>query len=148
MSLRLRILGAALVTLLSLPSVLHAQDATLIGTVKDSTDAVLPGVTVTALNPENGNTYVDVSDAAGNYRLALRPGVYKITAELPGFTPAVRDKLELLIGARATLDLRLSLSGVAENVTVTGEAPLVDTSTSRIGGNIDRRQVEELPVNG
>src|SRR5688572_14059467 len=148
MPVKLRILGVALCTILSLPSLLHAQDATLIGTVKDSTDAVLPGVTVTALNLENGNTAVDVSDASGNYRLALRPGIYKITADLPGFTPAVRDKMELLIGARATLDLRLTLGGVAENITVTGEAPLVDTSTSRVGGNIDRRQVEELPVNG
>jgi hypothetical protein len=148
MPVKLRILGAALGTLLCLPLTLHAQDATIIGTVKDSTDAVLPGVTVTALNLENGNTFVDVTDAAGNYRLGIRPGLYKITAELPGFTPAVRDKMELLIGARATLDLRLTLSGVAENITVTGEAPLVDTSTSRIGGNIDRRQVEELPVNG
>jgi hypothetical protein len=146
--MKLRVLGVALCTVLFLPATLLAQDATVIGTVKDSTDAVLPGVTVTALNLENGNTFVDVTDAAGNYRLALRPGLYKITAELPGFTPAVRDKMELLIGARATLDLRLTLSGVAENITVTGEAPLVDTSTSRVGGNIDRRQVEELPVNG
>jgi hypothetical protein len=129
-------------------SLLSRQDATVIGTVKDSTDAVLPGVTVTAVNLENGNTFTDVSDASGNYRLALRPGLYKITAELQGFTPAVRDKMELLIGARATLDLRLTLEGLAENITVTGEAPLVDTSTSRVGGNIDRRQVEELPVNG
>ena len=146
--MKLRILGAALCTFLLLPTVLYAQDTTVIGTVKDATDAVLPGVTVTALNLENGNTFVDVSDAAGNYRLAVRPGLYKITADLAGFTPAVRDKIELLLGQRAVLDLRLTLSGVAENITVTGEAPLVDTSTSRIGGNIDRRQVEDLPVNG
>src|SRR5688500_1933259 len=139
---------AAFCTVLCLPAYLHAQDTTVIGTVKDATDSVLPGVTVTALNLENGNTFVDVSDAAGNYRLAIRPGLYKITAELTGFTAAVRDKMELLLGQRAVIDLRLTLSGVAENITVTGEAPLVDTSTTRMGGNIDRRQIEELPLNG
>ncbi len=146
--MKLRILGAALCTILILPPILHAQDATLIGAVKDSTDAVLPGVTVTALNLENGNTFIDVSDAAGNYRLSLRPGLYKVTAELTGFTPAVRDRLELLIGQRAVIDLRLTLLGVSESLTVTGQAPLIDTTTTRMGANIDRRQMEDLPVNG
>ena len=146
--MKLRILGAALVSLFFLPTVLHAQDATVIGTVIDSTDAVLPGVTVTALNLENGATAFGVSDESGNYRVAVRPGIYTLTAELPGFEPAVRDDVELSVGASVTLDLRMRLAGVAETVTVTGEAPLVDTTTSRIGGVIDRRQVEELPVNG
>ena len=146
----LRILPVGVLSILLTTATAGAQLSTaqVSGRVADESGAVLPGVTVTALNLENGNTFVDVSDAAGNYRLALRPGLYKVTAELPGFTPAVRDKLELLIGQRATIDLRLTLSGLAENITVTGEAPLVDTSTSRVGGNIDRRQVEELPVNG
>jgi hypothetical protein len=146
--MNVRILGVALLTLLCLPVPLLAQDATIIGAVKDSTDAVLPGVTVTAVNLDNGNTFSEVTNASGNYRLALRPGLYKITAELVGFTPSVRDKLELQIAQRVTLDLRLSLSGVAENITVTGQAPLVDTSSSAVGGVIDRRQVEDLPVNG
>ena len=67
---KLRVLGVALCTLFFLPLSLHAQDATVIGTVKDTTDAVLPGVTITALNLENGNTFLDVSDEAGNYRLS------------------------------------------------------------------------------
>ena len=143
-----RILGVALFTLLFMPSVLHAQDATVLGTVMDSTDAVLPGVTVTALNTDNGSTAFGVTDVSGNYRLSLRPGVYTITAELPGFEPEVREAVELQISSTATLEFRLRLAGVAETITVTGEAPLVDTTTSRIGGIIDRRQVEELPVNG
>ena len=71
--MKLRALGAALSALLFLPASLLAQEATVIGTVRDSTDAVLPGVTVTALNVDNGNTFLDVSDESGNYRLALRP---------------------------------------------------------------------------
>ena len=146
--MKLKFLGAALFTVLLLPSVLYAQDATVIGRVLDSTDAVLPGVTVTALNADNGTTSFGVSDASGNYRLAVRPGTYSITAELPGFESAVRENMELSVGASVTLDLRMRLAGVAETITVTGQAPLVDTSTSRVGGVIDRRQVEELPVNG
>lgn len=142
------LLGAALFTILFLPSFVYAQDATVIGAVMDSTDAVLPGVTVTALNPEDGTTSFGVTDESGNYRLAVRPGTYTITAELPGFEPAVREDMSLAVGASVTLDLRMRLAGVAETITVTGQAPLVDTSTSRVGGVIDRRQVEELPVNG
>ena len=83
--MKLKVLGAALFTILFLPSVLYAQDATVIGRVLDSTDAVLPGVTVTALNADDGTTSFGVSDESGNYRLAVRPGTYSITAELPGF---------------------------------------------------------------
>ena len=72
--MKLTILGAALCTILWLPVAAHAQDTTVTRTVRDTTDAVLPGVTLTALNLENGNTFVDVSDAEGNCRLALRPG--------------------------------------------------------------------------
>ena len=146
--MKLKVLGAALFTILFLPSFVYAQDATVIGRVLDSTDAVLPGVTVTALNPADGTTAFGVSDESGNYRLAVRPGTYSITAELPGFESAVRENMELSVGASVTLDLRMRLAGVAETITVTGQAPLVDTSTSRVGGVIDRRQVEELPVNG
>src|SRR5262249_7448642 len=66
MRLRATLWAAAL---LLLPATIFAQDATVIGTVKDTTDAVLPGVTVTALKIDNGNTFVDVTDGAGNYRL-------------------------------------------------------------------------------
>ena len=146
--MRFKFLAAALCAALFLPSALHAQEATVVGAVTDSTDAVLPGTTVTALKIDSGNTFVDVSDASGNYRLALRPGIYKMTAELTGFTPAVRDNVELQVGQRFVLNLKLTLSTVQESVTVTGETPLVDVGQSKLGGNIDRRQVEELPVNG
>src|SRR5262249_37711536 len=76
-----------------------AQESTVVGTVTDATESVLPGVTVTALKLDNGNTFVDVSNASGSYRLALRPGAYKITAELTGFTTAVRDNVELQVGS-------------------------------------------------
>ena len=68
--------------LLALPLSVYAQEATVTGTITDSTGGVLPGVTVTAINDESGNTFVAVTDTAGTFRLPLRIGLYRITAEL------------------------------------------------------------------
>jgi hypothetical protein len=134
--------------LLALPLVAHAQDATLIGAVRDNTGGVLPGVTVTATNEAQGTTFVGVTDAGGVYRIPVRAGVYRITAELAGFTTIVRPGVELLVGRQVALNLDMTVSGVQETVTVTGEAPLIDTTSSNIAGNIDPRQMSELPLNG
>src|SRR5262249_49903351 len=72
----------------------------------------------------------------------------RITIELPGFATVTRDNLEFLLGQRAVLDFKLTLSSLEQSVTVTGETPLVDVTQSKLGGNIDRRQLAELPVNG
>ena len=131
-----------------LPVIAHAQEAVLSGTVTDSTGGVLPGVTVTALHEASGNTFVTVTDERGTYRLPARAGVFKITVELTGFGTVTRSGLELLVGQQAVVNLQMAPSTVQETVTVTGEAPLIDTTNSRVGGNIDPRQMQELPVNG
>ncbi len=136
------------VALLALPLVAHAQDATLTGTVRDNTGGVLPGVTVTATNEAQGTTFVGVTDERGLYRIPLRAGVYRVTAELTGFTNAVRPGVELLLGRQVNLNFDLTVTGVQETVTVTGEAPLLDVTSSNIAGNIDPRQMQELPLNG
>jgi hypothetical protein len=110
------------------PSTASAQDTLLTGTVRDNTGGVLPGVTVTATLEASGTTFVDVTDANGVYRIAIRPGVYRITAELPGFATVVRPNVEMLVGREAALNLELRVSGVQETVTVTGEAPLIETT--------------------
>ena len=133
---------------LILPSIALAQEATLTGTVTDSTGAVLPGVTVTAVNEATGNTFTGVTDEAGIYRVPVRVGAYRITAELQGFGTAMRSGIQLLVGQTAALNLQLSLSTVQETVTVTAEAPLLNITTSSLGGNVDPRQVQELPVSG
>ena len=78
----------------------------------------------------------------------MRAGVYRITAELPGFATVVRPGVELLVGRQVTLNLDMAVSAVQETVTVTGEAPLIDTTSSNIASNIDPRQMQELPLNG
>ena len=136
-----------LIVLLSMPSLASAQDATLTGTVKDSSGGVLPGVTVTALHEASGNTFVAVTDSVGAFRLSMRTGAYRITVELPGFATIVRS-VNLLLGQTAAVALEMAPSTVQESVTVTGEAPLIDTQTSGLAGNIDPKQMQELPING
>ena len=133
--------------IVALPVTGYAQEATIGGTVTDTTGGVLPGVTVTALHEATGNTFIGVTDDRGAYRLPVRIGPYDITVALQGFATVAR-KVEVLTGQTAILNFQMSPSAVQESVTVTGEAPLIDTTSSTLGGNVDPRQMQELPVNG
>ena len=143
-ALRLVVIAAVL----AVPTAGFAQEAVVTGNVSDTTGGVLPGVTITAVHEATGNTFVAVTDERGAYRVPARVGGYRLTAELPGFTTVTRTGISLLVGQTATVDLQMSLTGVAETVTVTSEAPLINTTQSSIGGNIDPRQMQELPVQG
>jgi hypothetical protein len=140
---RVLLLGA----LLLLPVAASAQEATISGTIADSTGAVLPGVTMTALHEATGNTFVAVTDESGNFRLAVRTGTLRLTAELAGFGTQTRT-VEVLVRQTAVVNLQLAPSAVQESVTVNAEAPLIDTVNSTLGTNIDPRQMQELPING
>ena len=131
----------------ALPVMASAQEATLSGTVSDATGGALPGVTVRAVHEASGNSFEGVTDARGDYRLPVRVGAYRLTAELAGFAPVARA-VTLLVGQEAVVNLQMSVSGVQESVTVTGEAPLLDVTQSSLGGNVDPRQLQELPVQG
>ena len=133
---------------LALPSLASAQEAVLSGTVTDSTNAVLPGVVIRAVHEASGNSFDAVTDQRGGYRLSVRIGTYRISAELSGFGSVTRTGVELLVGQSAVINLQMAPGSVTEAVTVTGQAPLLDTTTSSLGGNVDPRQVQELPVNG
>ena len=134
--------------MLAAPAVAHAQEATLTGTVTDSTGGVLPGVAVTALHEASGNTFEGVTDEHGVFEIHLRTGAYRITAQLQGFAVVTRSGVELLVGQQAVVNLQLAPSTVQESVTVTADAPLVETTRSSQASNIDPRQLSELPVNG
>src|SRR6267378_2669223 len=138
----------AILTILVLPAVGYAQEAVLSGTVTDTTGAVLPGVTVRALLEASGNTFETVTDTRGAYQISVRIGVYKITAELPGFRTVTRDGIALLVGQTAAINVQMAPGGVQETVTVSGEAPLINTLRSSVGANIDPKQVQELPSAG
>ncbi len=111
-----------------------AQNAQVTGTVKDQSGGVMPGVTVTAKNNATGLTRTEVTDAGGAFRLvALLPGSYTITVELQGFNTQTLSNVSLAIDQTATLDFSLKPASLSENVTVTGEAPIVDVSRSDVG---------------
>src|SRR3984893_98112 len=135
-------------TILLLPVAGYAQEAAISGTVTDATGAVLPGVTVTAVLEASGNSFGAVTDARGDFRIPVRIGVYRITTELQGFRTATRTGVELLVGQTVNVNLQMTPSGVAESVTVTAQAPLIETTTSSLGTTIDPRQVTELPSQG
>ena len=134
--------------LLALPDGVFAQEATLTGTVTDSTGAVLPGVTVLAVNAATGNRYEAVTDDLGIYRIPARVGAYTVSAELSGFSTVQRAGIQLLVGQTVSVNLQMSPSTVQETVTVTADAPLLNVTTSSLGGNVDPNQVSELPVAG
>ena len=134
--------------ILTLPVVGYAQEAVINGTVTDATGGVLPGATVTATHEATGNTFVSVTDAGGRYRIQVRPGAYKVVAELSGFTTITRSGVQTFTGQTITINVAMTPGGVAETVNVTGEVPLVDTTTSTLAGNVDPKQIAELPVAG
>jgi len=138
------LLGLAI---LFFPVLAFAQEATVSGTVEASTGGVLPGVTVTAVSATTGNTFLGVTDERGTFRVPVRVGRYKMTMELPGFA-TVAQEFEALVGQTITINAQMKPSTVQESVTVTGEAPLIETTSSTLAGNIDPRQTKDLPVNG
>jgi hypothetical protein len=136
------------IALLAAPVPGFAQEATLTGTIADSTGGVLPGVTITAVHEATGNRFVAVTDERGIYRIPARVGGYQLTAELAGFTTLTRSGIQLLVGQTATINMQMAPSTVQETVTVSADAPLLNLTTSTLGGNVDPQQVQELPVQG
>jgi hypothetical protein len=145
--MRTKIAAVSFVIVLSATNV-FAQEATVSGGVVDESGGVLPGVTVVATDVSTGRKYVAVTADRGEYRLGLPAGRYNIQAELPGFATVLVSGIELLVGQNASLPFMLKVAEVQETVSVTSAAPLVDLRSSQVGGNVDRRQMEELPLNG
>jgi hypothetical protein len=141
------VLGCALVV----PWIASAQSTTtgtIAGTVKDTTGAVLPGVTVEAASPALIEKMRSVTtDAQGNYKiLELRPGTYTVTFTLGGFGTVKREGLELATGFTANVSIEMRVGGLAETVTVTGASPVVDVQTNRYQQVLPRETWDALPT--
>ena len=129
--------------------VAQGSTATISGVVHDATGALVPGVSVTAKNLESGLTRSVVSSESGGYNLQLLPiGPYEITTSMPGFKQAVRGGVNLAVGQEAVINLTLEVGANAEQVTVSEEAPLVNTTLASTSGLITEAQVKDLPLNG
>lgn len=121
---------------------------TITGEVKDSSGAVVPGATVTVVNKATNATRTTVSNEVGLFDFpALPPGLYTVKSELEGFKSASSD-LELQVQQTARVNFTLELGTLAEMATVTGVAPLVETSNATAGTVIENRRIVELPLNG
>ncbi len=143
---------AAIVALIAFGTCLsfaQTSTATILGTVKDISGALIPGVSITVKHTESGLTRTVVSGERGGYNVPLLPvGPYELTTTMPGFKQVVRSGVNLVVGQEAVVDLTLEVGANAEQVTVTEEAPLVNTTTSSTSGVITEQQVKELPLNG
>jgi hypothetical protein len=133
------------------PDAAHAQfdAATVLGTVRDSSGAVVPGATVTLKNLSTNITASAVSDENGNYQfLNVRIGNYSVRAELQGFSVAEAENVPVTVNARLRVDLVLTVGNLGETVVVTGAAKLLETESSDRGTVIGKEQIVNLPLNG
>src|SRR5438093_705414 len=137
------------VVVLGSPAPAWAQStATLQGTIPDTQSAVMTGVSVTIRNQATGIERATVTDAAGQYVAAsLQPGHYAIVAHIEGFQDQTRE-VDLSPAQTVELNLRLGVAALAENVTVSGSSPLIDTATVSVGQAMAERTVQEIPLNG
>jgi hypothetical protein len=146
----MRVLGRVLaigVLAVLLPGMAYAQ-AGIAGVVRDSSGAVLPGVTVEAASPaliEKVRTVI--TDGEGLYRIVdLRPGTYSVTFTLPGFNTVKREGVELSGDAVANVTAEMRVGALEETITVTGAAPVVDVTTARQQQVMDSQTVRDLPT--
>ena len=116
------------------------------GKVVDQQGGVLPGVTVIVRHQESGLYREAVTGTDGLFLMsAMTPGVYEVSAELSGFKKYMRRDIVVAVGATAQVEVKLEVGGVAETVTVTGESPLVDTTSNEIGGRITAQEFVDTP---
>jgi hypothetical protein len=137
----------AVLALAIVPSAVYAQ-ASITGVVRDTSGAVLPGVTVEASSPALiEKVRVVVSDDSGQYRIEnLRPGEYVVTFTLPGFSTFRRDGIELAGNFVATVNSEMRVGSLEETITVTGEAPSVDVQSTLRQNVFDEELLEALPA--
>jgi hypothetical protein len=131
------------------PAIAAAQTgAALTGIVSDSTGAVLPGVSVEAKSPALiEQTRSAVTDEAGRYRIVdLRPGTYSVTFNLPGFSPVIREGIELSGSFIANVDAQLRVGALTESLTVTGETPVVDTQSTKTQETLSNDVISSIPT--
>jgi hypothetical protein len=148
---RLSALITRLLCLLALTSSAFAQGgrAEINGTVLDQEKAVLPGVAVTVTDEKTGLTRTGMTSGDGRFVITtLTPGTYTLKAELTGFQSTVQTGIVLSVGQELTLNLTMQIGGLAEQITVTGQTPLVEITSSRVGTNITDAEIDSLPSQG
>jgi len=131
------------------PGVWAGFSAAISGFVRDVTGLVVPVVSVTVRHVESGLTRTSLTSENGGYNIQGLPvGPYELTTDLQGFKQQVRRGINLAVGQEAVVNLTLETGGKAEQVTVTREAQLVNTTVNSTSGSINEGQIKDMPVNG
>jgi hypothetical protein len=125
-----------------------AQQGTgeLRGKIIDAQSAVLPGVAVIAKNEASGQFREITTGADGSFFMsALTPGLYELNAELSGFKKYQRKGLRVEVGKTVSIEIQLEVGGIEQQVTVTAESPLVDTTSKQLGGSVPTQELQDVP---
>jgi len=147
MCLASRVLCLAALCLIAVPA-LAQQQASISGRVVDASSLGLPGATITVTSQSTGFTRTVVTAETGGYAVPnLEPGIYSILIELPGFTSVRRPDVQLTAGTALTFEFRMDIAAIEQEVIVTAEAPLVETTSNQLGGSLSSREIEEIPSN-
>jgi hypothetical protein len=142
-------LALLLSSLLAGGSLAQSFRGSILGTVTDTSGAVVSGATVTATNERTGVTRTTTSDADGNYVISELPiGTYALSIQREGFQTAKVAAVEVNVSGESRVDVGLQTGGIGEQVTVTAEQPLVETTSNVLGGTVTAAEIATLPVNG
>jgi carboxypeptidase family protein/TonB-dependent receptor-like protein len=143
------VLGAVAVLLFSLSLFSQVNTGTISGLVQDSSGAVIGGAMVTIRNVDTGIATALTSDVGGRYVAPnLLIGNYEVRAQQPGFRTEIRSGITLTVGRDEVINLTLNVGQTAETVTVTAEAPVIETTTAAMSSLVDDRTIRDLPLNG
>src|SRR5437773_7841786 len=149
MSRYLPVLLISLIFLSGIAVSAQVTTATIAGVVQDASGAVIPGVSITIKNVETGVTRTATSDEGGRYTVPeLTLGDYEVQAQLPGFQTEVRSGITLTVGRVAVVNIALMVGQLSDKVSITAEAPLVESTTSAMSSLVDERTIRDLPLNG
>ena len=135
----------------AVPPTSRAQDVTasIIGSVQDASGAAVREATITVISRDTGATRTVTTDDSGNYRvLSLPLGPQELKAEKQGFKTVVRTGVSLEVGQEAVVNFRLELGELVQQVSVSEEAPVVNTTTADVSGLVGEREIKQLPLNG
>jgi outer membrane receptor protein involved in Fe transport len=132
------------------PDLAHAQaTGSISGTAKDESGAVLPGVTIEAMNTGTNNVRGATTGPDGYYTIPLvQPGSYTVKASLSGFSTFSRSGVKVSVSETALVNVSMKVGGQSETVDVTGEAPLIETANATLGIVVDEKKIVDLPLNG
>src|SRR2546428_1750027 len=124
----------------------QVEQGRLLGTAKDAQGGVLPGVTVTATSPALIGQRTAVTETDGRYLITNLPsGTYALKFELQGFQPVVRQNIVVTQGSTLTVDTTLEVASLSESITVTGDSPMVDTTTTKVGATFSGEALVGVP---